>query len=153
MFTRWVLAPAIALALVFSPMVRNDQYDHLFQEHAPKGVDWRWLKAQAIAESNLDRFAVSKAGAMGLVQFMPKTWDWIAGDDASPFSPKHAITYQGKYMGYLLGRVGGDLDKALAAYNWGEGNVKEAGERWRDKMPAETRAYVGRVRRLFDDMG
>jgi len=130
----------------------TDRYDTLFREMADEfDLDWTYLKAQAVAESNLNPYAASRVGAVGLTQFMPKTWEWIAGNDRSPFCPKHAIWAQAKYMRYLVDRVG-SVRKALAAYNWGEGNVRKHTDDWEAAMPQETRDYVARIDRLRSRM-
>ena len=60
----------------------TDSYDRLFERAARKhlnpGFDWCWIKAWAMAESNLDPDATSPAGAVGILQVMPKTGEWIA---------------------------------------------------------------------------
>jgi soluble lytic murein transglycosylase-like protein len=102
------------------------------------------LAAQLEAESGFDADAVSAAGAQGAAQFMPCTWagTWNPYRGRSPFEPRYAVLAQARYLGNLLGRAGGDVPRALAAYNAGwEGS--EHG--W----PAETRAYVARIMRRF----
>ncbi|MGZ3635755.1 MAG: lytic transglycosylase domain-containing protein, partial [Syntrophales bacterium] len=52
-----------------------------------------------------------------------------------------------RYLKGLLDRYDGNVDRALAAYNWGMGNV----ERHPDKLPKETRTYVSRIRQYYFD--
>ena len=112
-------------------VARNDRYDSLFRYYAQQyGLDWRLVKAQAIAESSLNPRAVSPVGAKGLMQFMPATWaDWGVGD---PFNPEASIDAGCRYMVYLLGCYGEIPDEteryrfALAAYNAGRGNINRA---------------------------
>jgi hypothetical protein len=102
------------------------------------------LAAQLEAESGFDPRAVSDAGAQGVAQFMPGTWagSWNPYRDHSPFEPRYAVLAQARYLGTLLARAGGDVPRALAAYNAGwEGSAHA----W----PAETRAYVARIMRRF----
>jgi membrane-bound lytic murein transglycosylase F len=86
-----------------------------------------------MAESNLKPEAVSWVGAEGLMQFMPKTWEWMADDPwkgAGPADPEAAIFVGCKYMKWNWDRVETDKynRKALtnAAYNSGLGNVWKA---------------------------
>ena len=92
--------------------------------------DWRLLKRQAIAESSLNPAAVSKVGAMGLMQFLGATWhEWGEGN---PFDPEQSIKAGAKYMAWLVDRYGEipepteRLRFALSAYNWGRYNVNQA---------------------------
>lgn len=142
-------------------MRTEDRYDSLFRFYAEKWgiLDWRLLKAQAMAESNLDPDAVSPVGAKGLTQFMPTTWrewwDKVYGIRGMPLglrtNPERAIELQAAYMAKLLFVFRG-VDKALAAYNWGWGRVSRHldvhGYLSRDHIPAETREYLRRIERL-----
>lgn len=100
------------------------------------------LRSVAITESGGNQFAVSHAGAMGLFQFMPKTAKefGLRGNDA--FDPEKAADAAARKLGGLMRFFHGDLAKALAAYNWGEGNVQRKGLA---AAPEETRNYVPRV--------
>lgn len=107
--------------------------------HLPAGL----LKSVAIAESSGNPNAMSGAGAQGLFQIMPGTGRdlGLKGNDA--FDPMKSAQAAAKYLSQLLKANGGDLDKALASYNWGLGNVQRRGM---DLMPQETRNYIPRVR-------
>lgn len=105
--------------------------------HLP-GVDWRLYKAQLIQESSLNAFAVSKAGAEGVAQFMPGTWRDVSvalGVEGSPFDPHLAIPAGAFYMSQLKYKwrwPRPDVDRynlALASYNAGFGNVLRAQKR------------------------
>jgi soluble lytic murein transglycosylase-like protein len=136
----------------------HTRFDDLFHAAGEvSGLSWVVLKAQAIAESNLNEFAVSDAGACGISQFMPKTWAERAGPDKSPFAPEHAIPEQADYMKWLMGAIGtSDLDSVLAAYNWGPTRVKRhlAGRERIDlnAIPTETRRYIARIRAVMDEL-
>ncbi|EBS2738065.1 lytic transglycosylase domain-containing protein, partial [Salmonella enterica subsp. enterica serovar Infantis] len=100
------------------------------------------LRSVAITESGGNQFAVSRAGAMGLFQFMPQTAKefGLRGNDA--FDPAKSADAAARKLGGLLRFFHGDLAKALAAYNWGEGNVQRKGLA---AAPEETRNYIPRV--------
>jgi hypothetical protein len=123
------------------------------------------LRAVAQAESNFNPKAKSKIGAQGLMQFMPDTADWVLkkmGSDAEydPHDPIQQVDMADWYLNeYLLPKFGGSTSLALAAYNWGEGNVRKAmgkyGDSWSDiKMaaPKETKSYVTKVARYMNEL-
>lgn len=80
----------------------------------------------------------SSAGAQGIAQFMPGT---AADLGIDPLDPFQAIPAAGKYLRQLFNQLG-SWDRALAAYNWGIGNVQRRGL---DAAPLETRNYVNQV--------
>ncbi len=100
------------------------------------------LRSMVITESGGDTQAVSKAGAKGPFQFMPGTAKdfGLVGDDV--FDPEKSAHAAARYMSQLLKMFDGDLGKALAAYNWGQGNVERKGI---GAAPQETREYVPKV--------
>lgn len=135
-------------------MTSNDRYDSLFQFYAePYGLDWKDLKAQCRAESNFNPMARSGAGAMGLMQFMLATFtewsDRLHLASANPYNPEHSIQCGAAYMAYLRERYNGDQKRALAAYNFGLGNVDKTKP---EDYPHETRVYVDRVERFRTDL-
>lgn len=100
------------------------------------------LRSVALAESNGNQFAVSGAGAQGMFQFMPGTARdmGLRGNDV--FNPMKAAEAAARYLSMLLQKNGGDLNKSLASYNWGIGNVQKYGMAL---MPGETRQYIPKV--------
>lgn len=86
----------------------------------------------------------SSAGALGHFQFMPATAQRF--HLADPFDLGQSATAASKYLGFLYRRYGGDVAKAAAGYNWGEGNldrdIAKHGEDWRAYLPKETAGYV-----------
>jgi soluble lytic murein transglycosylase-like protein len=108
------------------------------------GVDVGLIKAVIKAESNFNPHAVSHAGARGLMQLMPGTARSLGVNDS--FDPEQNVMAGTRFLSDLLKRYNGDLDSALAAYNWGPGNVdKKPG-----RLPRETRDYLARVKQLYD---
>ncbi|MEH4572320.1 lytic transglycosylase domain-containing protein [Klebsiella pneumoniae] len=100
------------------------------------------LRSVALTESRGDQFAISGTGAQGLFQFMPGTARdmGLRGNDV--FDPVKSAEAAARYLSMLLQKNGGDLNKALASYNWGIGNVQKYGMAL---MPQETRQYIPKV--------
>jgi len=96
-------------------------------------------------ESDYNPHAVSRKGAMGLMQLIPSTAQLLGVSD--PFDPQQNIEGGVSYLKYLMQRFGGDVRLSLAAYNAGEKSVLRAGG-----VPrfAETRDYVRKVTRLYN---
>lgn len=84
---------------------------------------------------------VSSAGALGIAQIVPR-WH----PDVDPLNPPAAIAYAARYLARLYQRFGA-WDKALAAYNWGQGNLSKVEGRsdWLAAAPRETRNYVNEI--------
>ena len=117
------------------------QFDGMINAAAAKyGIDPALLKGLVRAESNFNPRAGSPAGAQGLTQLMPGTARGLGV--TNPFDPQQSIEGGAKYLAQQLKTFGGDVRKALAAYNAGPGAVQRYGG-----VPpyAETRAYVDRV--------
>jgi soluble lytic murein transglycosylase-like protein len=112
---------------------------------ARHGLSVALLQSLAWSESRYDASAVSPAGAIGVMQLMPATARALAVD---PWDPQQNIEGGAAYLRQQLDRFDGDLERALAAYNAGPGQVqRHAG------VPPfrETRAYVaGNLERLAE---
>jgi soluble lytic murein transglycosylase-like protein len=110
-------------------------------------VSAKLLAAQLYAESGFNPFAVSRAGAQGIAQFMPATARGMGLEN--PFDAEQAIDAQAHLMRDLL-RQFGSVPLALAAYNAGPGAVSGCG-----CVPnyPETRGYVARILGLMSGAG
>ncbi|MBX6361971.1 MAG: lytic transglycosylase domain-containing protein, partial [Acidobacterium ailaaui] len=125
-------------------------YQGLINSAASKyGVDPGLISAIIKAESSFNPNAKSSAGAMGLMQLMPGTAQGLGV--TNPFDPEQNINGGTAFFSSLMKKYG-DPQLALAAYNWGPGNVDKAikkyGQSWssiRSHAPAETRNYVDKV--------
>lgn len=104
------------------------------------------IRAVVAVESSYNPTAVSHAGAQGLMQLMPTTAADLGVKDS--FDPVENISGGSRYLSRLLDKYAGDLDRALAAYNWGQGNVDRHGL---EKMPTETRNYLAKVKQLLQN--
>ena len=120
-----------------SPNVYDGAIVHAGKEH---GLSPALVKAVVHVESAFNPKAVSRAGALGLMQLMPDTARSLGVDD--PFDPWHNIEGGTRYLRYLMRRNSGDVELALAAYNAGQRAVDH--HRGVPPFP-ETRRFVRRV--------
>ena len=94
-------------------------------------LDPAYVASVVLAESSFNAEAVSSAGAIGLMQIMPSTGEWIAGklDDAFDvqrlYEPSVNLRYGCWYLRFLLDRYDGDMRTASTAYHQGQGRVDE----------------------------
>jgi soluble lytic murein transglycosylase len=119
----------------------NNRFDHLIRQASDtSGIPFYLLKAIIKAESDFNPQAVSKAGAMGLMQIMPENIDHLQVKD--PFDPRENIMAGSIFFKTLYTRFNGQLPLALAAYNAGPGMV----DRYQSIPPfRETEDYVQKV--------
>ncbi len=120
-------------------------YDDVISEAAKRnGLSSSLLKALIHVESYFNPRAVSKKGAMGLMQIMPENLQLLNIND--PFDPWENIMGGAAYLRAMLERFSGQLPLALAAYNAGPTAV----EKYNDIPPyPETQNYVQKVMRFF----
>jgi soluble lytic murein transglycosylase-like protein len=127
-------------------LARATQFDAII-EHAASAaaVEPNLLRAVIVVESGFNVRAMSKRGAMGLMQLMPATAARFGISDS--FDPGQNVSAGARYLKFLLNRFGQNLSLALAAYNAGEDAVERNG----GQIPpfTETMAYVPRVLKIF----
>jgi soluble lytic murein transglycosylase-like protein len=134
-----------ATAAPSRPPVPPDELRRLVAEAAAReGVDRRLVEAVVRAESAWNPAALSRKGAIGLMQLMPATAAGLTVAD--PWDAAENVRGGVRYLRMLIDRFG-RLEHAVAAYNAGPGAVERHGG-----VPpyAETRAYVRRVLALYD---
>lgn len=183
LFLMMLIPPAVmAYVLEADKHVKHEQwtteYDIYFKKYAKHyfgpHIDWHWFKAQGIAESNLDPQAESAAGARGIMQIMPATFEEIL--KKNPYIPRTEEPRWNIAAGIFYDRMlyrkwkskkhiptGERLSFSFASYNAGLGAVlraykkaaKQQGEvrQWEqveEFAPGETRFYVKRIHNLMD---
>jgi soluble lytic murein transglycosylase-like protein len=167
---RWVAGPLAGQEAVPSPVVGRPRADSAAPGEAPpvpafaiadpaqhaRGIPPRYaakiaelairfdlspslLEALVWQESRWNENAVSPVGAQGLAQLMPGTARYLGVDPRDPFAN---LEGGARYLREQLDRFGGDLEKALAAYNAGPGRVERSGG-----VPniRETKQYVAAI--------
>lgn len=153
----------------------TDEYDMHFRKYAKRyfgpSFDWRWFKAQGVAESNLKPEVRSQAGAVGIMQILPSTFEEIQRQNThfSDISePRWNIAAGIFYDRTIYKKWGAKIPSVdrmfltLASYNAGYGTMLKARKkaakqgdsehRW-DTIapfaPGETRSYVSRIGQLM----
>lgn len=124
---------------VFKTPQRGLVFENAFRQMSIKyNIPPGLLSRIAQQESDYDPTARSPVGAIGLMQFMPPTAKDMGID---PLNPQDAIKGAAKYLRWLYGRTG-SWQMALAAYNWGIGNLERKGFA---VAPQETQLYVAQI--------
>ena len=142
-----VLPPSFDVAVTTSFRLPPSAFDHLIAAASAKyALDATLIRAVINAESAFDPLAVSRAGAMGLMQLMPTLAAELGVSD--PFDPRQNIFAGSRYLKQLLDAYDGDVTLALASYNAGPGAV----DRYNGVPPyPETQHYVKTITRALDD--
>lgn len=122
----------------FAPVIAKAEQDF----GIPAGLLHRLLKQESHFRTDIITGAKrSPVGALGIAQFMPATAREELGSVNAALNPALAIPGAAKYLKKLKG-ITGTWEKAVAAYNWGVGNVTRKGIA---AAPQETRDYVKKV--------
>ena len=118
------------------------------QAAARHNVDPNLVRSVIKVESNFNPNAVSRKGAMGLMQLMPATARLL--NVSNPFDPAQNVDAGVRHLRRLLDNYGGNLRLSLAAYNAGAGTVSRSAG-----VPriAETQRYVNRITNLYTGGG
>ena len=106
---------------------------------AKTGVPVSVLREMARKESSFNPNATNPSGAQGLFQFMPATAKQYGVNVSDPNSSALGAA---TYIKQLQSQFGGSLSNALAAYNWGPGNLQKYGMQ---NAPPETQHYVSTI--------
>jgi len=143
-----------------------DYFEIISAEAQSVDIDPYLVSAVIKAESNFREDAQSSAGAMGLMQLMPSTAEWLAtkgGYEFEPerlYEPEYNIRLGCQYLRFLLDYWQWDVCKALASYNAGQTNVARwlnegiwdgTGENLADIPFNETQKYVDKVLRIYQE--
>lgn len=160
-----VLLMVFALLAVYAAeRIQKFLYPREYSEYVTKysaeyDVPESLIYAVILAESGFDADAKSGAGAVGLMQLMPDTLEWLSRllDEETPtgdiLDPETNIKYGTYYLRHLIDRFG-NTETALAAYNAGHGRVanwlkdrrySDDGKTLKEIPLAETKNYVNRV--------
>ncbi len=148
--------PISGSALAETPVVirdpmRDPHATAIAEASARFAIPEHWIRAVMQVESAGDPGAVSRAGAMGLMQVMPGTWTVLRQDHslgADPFEPRDNILAGTAYLRAMLDRYG-TVGGMLAAYNAGPGRYDAYLSEGRP-LPAETSAYVAMLAPRLD---
>ena len=137
--------PKVDVFTEFKALPADEAYEDIIQEAATTyEMDPNLIRAVMQAESAFHPYALSRAGAEGLMQLMPDLSDEMGVSDA--FDPRENIMGGVRYLKRLLDYHDGNLDLALASYNAGPGNVQRYGG-----VPPfqETRNYVKTIKQIL----
>lgn len=135
----------VALNPVRGKLFTQADIDSAIEQAATRhNVDPNLVRAVVKVESNFNPNALSRKGAMGLMQLMPQTARSLSVNN--PFDPQQNIDAGVRHLKKLMESYGGDIKLSLAAYNAGAGAVARSGG-----VPrfAETQSYVKRISQLY----
>lgn len=132
-----------------SSVVDKGEAPYPYAEHVREAAELYALPEELLlavmkVESSFDARAISSAGAMGLMQLMPRTAAELGV--TNPFEPRQNILGGARYLRILVNRFDGDLAVAIGAYHAGFGAILRNG---RVPPTLETRRYVAKVLRYY----
>ena len=123
----------------------NNKFNDLIQWAGQKyQVDPNLIASVITHESQFNPQATSSAGAQGLMQLMPSTAKQYGVTDL--YNPTQNVVAGTQHLKYLLQRYQGNIPKAIAAYNAGEGRVDQG------QYPQETQAFVPKVMNTYQGL-
>ncbi len=128
----------------------DNSLDNIIKEASDRHQIDPYLIAAIIGkESAYKQHAISHKGASGYMQMMPSTFARFAGSAKNIFDSSNNIQAGAAYLRFLHDKYNGDIDKVLASYNAGEGNVDRHGG-----VPPfrETRNFVAAVKRQYKEL-
>jgi hypothetical protein len=140
------IKPFIEVEMTSKQKNAENRYQPLIVEAAYRyKVEPAIIKAIIMAESGFNPKAVSKVGARGLMQLMPRTARHLGVKDS--FKPAHNIDAGVRYFKRLLDKFDGEIELALAAYNAGSYNVRKYGG-----IPPykATKFYINKVLKYYE---
>lgn len=164
--TLLLVAALIVGCFVLVKLWRKSLYPIKYQSFVEKysveySIPQELIYAVIYSESHFDKDAVSRAGAVGLMQIMPATFVWLMGEDTSEediFDPESNIKCGVMYLSFLY-KYFGNWDTAIAGYNAGNGRVSgwlndtrysDDGKTLKYIPLDETRRYVEKVKKVAD---
>lgn len=139
--TEKILTEKKPLVLDRDTVIQNHDYSSYVHKAAAKyAIEPELINAVIKAESNGNHKAISRKGALGLMQLMPSTA--VDMNVSNPFNPEENIEGGTRYLRQLIEKFNGDLTLALAAYNAGPKTVEKYGS-----VPpiSETKEYVKKI--------
>ena len=127
------------------PGSKSHNIENVINEASKKyKVDSKLIHSVIRAESDFNPDCTSSKGAMGLMQLMPDTAKDLGVE--RPYDISENVMGGTNYLKTLLDRYEGNTDLALAAYNWGMGNL----ERNPENLPRETRDYIAKINEFLN---
>jgi tape measure domain-containing protein len=133
------VAPEVGAVDTSNIEIKPDVQKAIREAAAKYAVPVDLVKAVAKTESNFDQGAVSSKGGRGVMQLMPATAERFKVD---PNDLRQNVQGGTEYLRVLLDKYKGDVTRALAAYNWGEGNVDKFGL---SRIPEETKKFIEKI--------
>ena len=156
-----ICAVTFVLFIYFNFFYANHDFDSCVEKYAKEyNLETEFVYAIIKAESDFREDAVSRSGALGLMQIIPSTAKWIAGEFNEKYEKEKLLTaetnikYGCFYLNYLFSKFK-NQDVVICAYNEGETVVRkwldENDELDEDKIEyEETRVYLERVRKFYE---
>jgi len=141
-------APSQSIGFANKPFTDKEIDAAIEQAASRHNVDANLVRSVIKVESNFNPNAVSRKGAMGLMQLMPQTARQLRV--RNPFDPEQNVDAGVRHLKQLMENYNGDVKLTLAAYNAGAGAVRRSAG-----IPhyAETRNYVRRITDLYNNGG